>query len=99
MNLINLNIRHAIKHRLLIEFEYKLETIVAEPFAYGVAPNGYLALLAYQIKPNDTEKRQWRLFDLDISIDIKIHCKSFDPQLRINYPNEMKQMKIIYTKI
>ena len=99
MNLVNLNIRHSIKNRLFIEFNYESEIVVVEPFVYGVSPTGFLALLAYQIKSSDTKDTFWRLFDLDISKNIKIHCEGFDPQLRSDYATEVKQMKIIYAKI
>jgi len=99
MNLVNLNVRHSIKNRLFIEFNYESELVVVEPFAYGVSPTGFLALLAYQIKSNITESNVWKLFDLDISTNIKIQCEGFEPQLRSNYATELKKMKIIYAKI
>ncbi len=99
MNLVNLNIRHSIKNRLFIEFNYESETVVVEPFVYGVSQTGFLGLLAYQIKSNDVKNTSWRLFDLDISKDIKIHCEGFEPQLRSDYATEVKKMKIIYAKI
>ena len=99
MNLVNLNIRHSIKNRLFIEFNYESEKVVVEPFVYGVSPTGFLALLAFQRTSNETENAQWRLFDLDISEDIKIHCTGFEPQRRSDYATEVKQMKIIYAKI
>ena len=30
MNLVNLNIRHSIKNRLLIEFKYETETVIVD---------------------------------------------------------------------
>lgn len=99
MNLMNLNIRHSIKNRLIIEFVYDNLLHEVEPFIYGVSPSGFLGLLAFQIKGQIVNNQSWQLFDLDLAENIKIHSVGFNPKLRADYAQRIKQMKIIYTKI
>lgn len=99
MNLVNLNIRHAIKHRLIIEFEYNRVLYVVEPFVYGVSTKGFLALMAFQFTNEKEKTGKWAVFDLDATKNIKIHCERFDVEIRKNYEKVLEEMKITYAKV
>ena len=100
MDLVNLNIKHAIKNRLLLEFDYEGKGArIVEPYGYGVTRGGLLGLKAFQIEGHSDSGFTWKLFDLDKATNIKVLCRGFDPVVRSDYKRPDKDMKITYFEI
>ena len=67
-------VKQAIENRNLLEFTYKNQLRIVEPYTYGTNRNGNQLLSAYQIAKEceSTDKLGWKIFVLDQINDLKI---------------------------
>lgn len=101
MDVIHLNLHHAVQHRLLIEFNYADEGIrIVEPYCLGQTLAGNIGLRAFQIDGHsNSNSNQWKMFDLAKAKDIKILAKHFNPHARDEYNIGDKHMKTISIQV
>lgn len=90
-------ITEAIENYKLIEFNYKDEIRVVEPYTFGVSSTGKDVLSAYQVEGGSTSSDDlgWRLFSIGKIENIKISDTSFQPT-RDGYNPDDSRMKNIY---
>lgn len=90
-------ITDAIENCKLIEFNYKDEVRVVEPYTFGVSSTGKDVLSAYQVEGGSTSSDDlgWRLFSIGKIENIKILDNSFNP-IRDGYNSDDTRMKKIY---
>jgi len=94
---MNRIITEAIENCKLIEFNYKDEVRVVEPYTFGVSSTGKDVLSAYQVEGESTSSDDlgWRLFSIGKIENIKISDSSFNP-IRDGYNPADSRLKKIY---
>lgn len=90
-------ITEAIENCKLIEFNYKDEVRIVEPYTFGVSSTGKDVLSAYQVEGGSTSSDDlgWRLFSIGKIENIKISDSSFEP-IRDGYNPDDSRMQEIY---
>lgn len=93
-------IKSAIQNKQLLEFMYKDEIRIVEPYTFGVSRKGNDVLSAYQIDGESTSSDElgWRLFTLEKMNDLKALESKFT-QVRSEYNSEDSRMSHIYAGI
>ena len=89
----------AIENNKLIEFEYKGEFRIVEPYTFGISKTNKDVLSAYQVEGNSNSSNDlgWRLFSIDKIENIELLVETFEP-LRAGYnPNDSRMIEIYIT--
>ncbi len=89
----------AIETHKLIEFNYKNEVRIVEPYTFGMSSTGKDVLSAYQVEGGSTSSNDlgWRLFSIDKIENIKISSVTFEPTRDGYNPNDSRMQKIYVT--
>jgi predicted DNA-binding transcriptional regulator YafY len=92
-------IKKAIQNKHLLEFMYKDELRVVEPYTFGVSKKGNDILSAYQIDGSSSSSSDlgWRLFTLDKIDDIKLSDNCFDVVRSEYNPDDSRMSQIYFT--
>lgn len=93
-------IKDAILNQSLIEFLYKDELRVVEPYTFGMNTRGNDVLSAYQIEggSSSSEDLGWRLFSLNKINNLKLLDTKFS-EIRSEYNPNDSRMQHIYAGI
>jgi len=93
-------ITEAIENCKLIEFSYKDEVRIVEPYTFGVSSTGKDVLSAFQVEGGSTSSDDlgWRLFSIAKIDNIKISDSRFQP-IRDGYNSNDSRMKKIYVTV
>ncbi len=93
-------IREAIENKQVIEFSYKNDLRIVEPFVLGVSSSGKISLRAYQIGgfSSDSNNTGWKLFTLDKIDKLRIRTDNFTG-IREYYNSNDSALNPIYARI
>jgi len=92
-------ITEAIENRKQIEFDYKDEVRIVEPYTLGVSSTGKDVLSAFQVEGGSTSSNDlgWRLFSIEKIDNLRVSDISF-LSIRDGYnPNDSRMQKIYVT--
>lgn len=92
-------IKEAIQNKQLLEFMYKDELRIVEPYTFGVTTKGNDVLSAYQVDGESTSSDElgWRLFSFSKIDNIKLSDSKFE-EIRDGYnPDDSRMINIYYT--
>ena len=92
-------IREAIENKRMIEFNYKDEVRVVEPYAYGVSSKNNDILRGYQVEGGSSSSSDlgWRLFTVDKIENIIITDIEFEAIQDGYNPNDSAMTEIYVT--
>ena len=93
-------ITEAIEKCKLIEFNYKDEVRIVEPYTFGVSSTGKDVLSAFQVEGGSTSSDDlgWRLFSIGKIDNIRISDIGFMP-IRDGYNSNDSRMQEIYITV
>ena len=93
-------ITEAIENKKVIEFEYKGDLRIVEPFVIGVSSTGKDSLRAFQVDGNSTDSSSfsWKLFTVDKISNLSISKENFTSQREHYNPND-SALKPIYARV
>ena len=89
----------AIETNRLIEFNYKNEVRIVEPYTFGMSSTGKDVLSAYQVEGGSTSSSDlgWRLFSIDKIENLRIIGNCFESTRDGYNPNDSRMQKIYVT--
>lgn len=92
-------IREAIANKQLLEFIYKDELRIVEPYTFGVTTKGNDVLSGYQIDGESTSSNElgWRLFTLDKIDNLNLLEDDFSGDRDEYNPNDSRMSHIYCT--
>ncbi len=92
-------ITEAIENCKLIEFNYKDEVRVVEPYTFGVSSTGKDVLSAYQVEGGSTSSDDlgWRLFSIGKIDNLRISDIGYEPTRDGYNPNDSRMQEIYIT--
>ncbi len=92
-------ITEAIENCKLIEFNYKDEVRVVEPYTFGVSTKSNDILRGYQVEGGSTSSDDlgWRLFTVAKIENINILERNFEPTQDGYNPNDSAMVEIYIT--
>lgn len=95
------NLQYAIQNNLLIEFDYASEGArIVEPFCLGRSTQANIILRAFQTEGfTNSNKPEWKLFDLAKITNLKVRSESFVPTERPDYHIGDKAMETIFIQV
>jgi predicted DNA-binding transcriptional regulator YafY len=93
-------ITEAIENCKLIEFDYKDEVRIVEPYTFGVSSTGKDVLSAFQIEGGSTSSDDlgWRLFSIEKIDNLRVSDISFESE-RDGYNPDDSRMQEIYVTV
>ena len=76
---MNEMIKNAIENKKIIEFYYKDDLRIVEPFVVGISTTGKDSLRAFQVdgESTDSSSFSWKLFSVNKISNLKIKDESF----------------------
>lgn len=92
-------IKEAIANKQLLEFVYKDEQRIVEPYTFGITTKGNDVLSGYQVDGESTSSDElgWRLFTLDKIGDLKLLDNTFSGDRDEYNPNDSRMSHIYIT--
>lgn len=83
-------IKEAIENKKVIEFTYKNDLRIVEPFVLGVSSTGKVSLRAYQIGGFSTDSNNigWKMFSVDNINNLRVKADSFIGMREHYNPND-----------
>jgi predicted DNA-binding transcriptional regulator YafY len=93
-------IKEAIENKKVIEFIYKNDIRVVEPFVLGVSSTGKVSVRAYQVGGNSTDSNTigWKMFTLDKMSNLQVKSDDFTG-LREHYNSNDSALNPIYARV
>ena len=93
-------ITEAIENKKVIEFEYKGDLRIVEPFVIGVSSTGKDSLRAFQVDGNSTDSSSfsWKLFTVDKISNLSVSKENFTGQREYYNPND-SALNPIYARV
>lgn len=93
-------IKQAIENKNLLEFTYKNQLRIVEPYTYGTNRNGNELLSAYQIAKESTssDKLGWKIFTIDEVNNLKILKDNFKA-IRSEHNFDYLRMSSIFSRV
>ncbi|RXJ90544.1 hypothetical protein CRV01_05150 [Arcobacter sp. CECT 8983] len=90
----------AIDNKNVVEFTYKNDLRVVEPFVIGVTSTGKIALRAYQVGGNSSDSNTigWKLFTLDKMNNLRVTIDNFTGVREHYNPND-SALNPIYARV
>lgn len=87
---MNPKVCEAIKTRSIVEFDYHGEKRIVEPHCHGISKKGNEILRGYQIGGGTVsgDPSNWRLFNIEDVINLKITDETFDGPRTDYNPND-----------
>ena len=92
-------ITEAIENHKLIEFDYKDEVRIVEPYTFGVSSTGKDVLSAFQVEGGSTSSDElgWRLFSIGKIDNLKVLDIIFQPARDGYNPSDSRMQEIYVT--
>lgn len=93
-------IKNAIENKKAIEFYYKDDLRIVEPFVLGVSTTGKDSLRGFQVGGNSTDSSNfsWKLFTVNKITSLRIKDESFSGNREHYNPND-SVFSQIFTKV
>ena len=90
----------AFENKKVVEFTYKNDFRIVEPFVIGVTSTGKIALRAYQVGGNSSDSNTigWKLFTLDKINNLTVKTDNFTG-IREHYNPNDSQLNPIYARV
>ena len=93
-------IKEAIEQKKILEFYYKDELRIVEPFVHGISTTGKESLRGFQIggTSSDSESFGWKLFSVEKIRSLETKNQSYNG-IRDNYNPNDSVMNHIYARV